>query len=89
MSGDDNHHLPEKVSGFEVNEVADGLVIFDPSAQQVHYLNNTAAIVYELCDGTTTSADVIGSAAKLFSDATSDQQFAECLDDLRRRGLVH
>lgn len=87
MSGEDNH-LPGKVAGCEVNEVADGLVIFDPATQQVHYLNSTASIVYELCNGTTSTAEVIGSASALFSGSASQDQLAECLDDLVRRGLV-
>lgn len=42
---------PSVVEGLEVNEVKDGLTVFDPVTDRVHYLNATAAIVFTLCDG--------------------------------------
>ncbi len=84
----DDNHLPVKVPGVEVNEVADGLVVFDPGAQQVHYLNSTASVVYELCDGRSTTAIIVSGALELFPDASSPEIFVECLDDLAQRGLI-
>jgi len=77
-----------KVPGMEVNDVADGLVVFDPVAKQVHYLNNTASIVYELCDGNTDTAGIVVEAAQLLSGQDWDSQVPECLEDLRMRGLI-
>ena len=48
-----------RAEGLDVNEVPDGYVIYQTEADRVHYLNKTAAIVFELCDGargTTTSS---------------------------------
>lgn len=86
MTVDDNH-LYDKVPGVEVNEVADGLVVFDPGAQQVHYLNSTASVVYELCDGHSSISDLVAGALELFP-AGSPEIFVECLDDLAQRGLI-
>jgi len=77
-----------KVPGMEVNEVADGLVVFDPVAKQVHYLNNTASIVYELCDGTSDVAAIAVSASELLPEQAWDEQVPECLSDLAVRGLI-
>ena len=40
-----------RAEGLDVNEVPDGYVIYQTEADRVHYLNKTAAIVFELCDG--------------------------------------
>jgi hypothetical protein len=42
---------PELIDGLDVNEVKDGLVVYDPARDRVHYLNATASVVFTLCDG--------------------------------------
>ena len=84
----DNNHQPDKVAGVEVNEVADGLVVFDPQTQQVHYLNSSASVVYELCDGRSTTDDIVARATDLFAGVASADSLVECVDDLTRRGLI-
>ena len=43
-----------KSEGHEFNQVADGYVIYQTGRDRVHFLNPTAVIVYELCDGKNT-----------------------------------
>lgn len=86
VMGNDNN--PAKVPGMEVNDVADGLVVFDPDEKQVHYLNNTASIVFELCDGKADAAEIAVKAAELLPGQDWSSQVAECLDDLHVRGLI-
>ena len=40
-----------KVEGHEFNPVPDGYVIYQADRDRVHFLNPSAVIVYELCDG--------------------------------------
>ena len=40
-----------KAEGHEFNQVPDGYVIYQSGRDRVHFLNPTAVIVYELCDG--------------------------------------
>jgi hypothetical protein len=58
---------PSRAEGLEVNTVADGLVIYQSAPEQVHYLNNTSAIVFELCDGTLTVAEIAEQMQSLLS----------------------
>lgn len=39
-----------QVGGCEAVQTADGMVVYQTDKEKVHYLNSTAAIVYELCD---------------------------------------
>src|SRR5437762_3878064 len=40
------------IDGLDVNEVKDGLIVYEPDRDRVHYLNGTAAVVFLFCDGT-------------------------------------
>ncbi|MGH9028848.1 MAG: hypothetical protein ACRDV4_04455, partial [Acidimicrobiales bacterium] len=42
---------PRARGDLDVNEVPDGLVIYDEKTDRVHYLNLTAALVFCLCTG--------------------------------------
>lgn len=43
---------PALAPGVEVHAVEDGCVVFVPATDQVHFLNETAMWVLDLCDGT-------------------------------------
>jgi len=58
-------------------------------AGRLHQLNNTASIVFELCDGRRTVAEIAGTLAGAF--ALSDPPLGEtvaCVADLRRAGVL-
>ena len=62
--------LPDRLKhaeGLEVHEAQDGLVVFNPETDCVHHLNGTAAVVFELCDGSRETADLPALVAELFS----------------------
>lgn len=80
---------PRGLDGLEVNEVDDGLVIYDGARDRVHYLNPTAGVVFALCDGTHGEATLPGLVRQAFgTDEPSDDEIAECLAKLRAEGLV-
>jgi hypothetical protein len=43
---------PIRRNDLEIDEADDGLIVFDPRAEMVHHLNPSAAIIFDLCDGT-------------------------------------
>jgi hypothetical protein len=42
---------PRRQSGVEIHSVEDGCVVWVPATDQVHFLNDTAMHILELCDG--------------------------------------
>ncbi|MDA8341004.1 MAG: PqqD family protein [Actinomycetota bacterium] len=50
---------PRRVSDLEISQIVDGYVVYDPATDRVHYLNHTAAVVIELCDGELTVDRII------------------------------
>jgi hypothetical protein len=80
---------PTKLEGVEISEVADGLVVYQDAPERVHYLNHTAAVVYELCNGAHTEEEI----AQLLRDAYGldeppVEEVRSCLEVLRREGVV-
>lgn len=80
---------PEQVAGVEVNEVADGIVLYQSEPDRVHYLNATAMLVFELCTGANSNdeiAQMVGTAFGL--DTPPEDEVMRCLVELRERGVI-
>jgi hypothetical protein len=80
---------PDKTAGLEINPVTDGYIIYQADRDRVHYLNQTAAIVFELCNGRNAADDLarmVQQAWQLPSPPT--EEVTDCLDALRLEGLI-
>lgn len=75
------------VNGFEVTEVPDGFVIYDDNKGKVHYLNPVAAVVYTVCDGSKTVAE-LGALVRDLYDLDEELVLDDFLLDLEKAGLV-
>jgi Coenzyme PQQ synthesis protein D (PqqD) len=85
----DPNACPVTVEGIEISEVADGYVIFDPKRDRVHYLNPTAVLILELCNGQVAAgalASLVQSAFELPEPPA--EEVAACLQTLVDEGLV-
>jgi len=80
---------PSVVEGLEVEEVRDGVTVFDPATARVHYLNATAAIVFSLCDGTHSASEIARCVAESFElDEPPIGEIEDCLRMLDRERLL-
>lgn len=80
---------PRSMDGLDVNEVDDGLVVYDGDRDRVHYLNHTAGAVFALCSGEHAEAALPALVRDVFgTDEPSDAEVAECLATLRAEGIV-
>jgi hypothetical protein len=57
---------PIRSEGLEIDEAEDGLVIFDPREDMVHHLNPTAAVIFDLCDGTRDLEQIAALLAEVY-----------------------
>lgn len=86
---DVQNECPTVADGLEINEVPDGLVIYDPARDRVHTLNATAAVVFTLCDGTEDLESLAEDVAQAYELAEPPvAQVEACVDHLRAEGLV-
>ena len=82
-------HRPTRVEGLEAHEVDDGMVVYQQSTDRVHYLNPTAAVVFELCTGDHTEMEIaalVGEAWEL--PELPGEEVQRCLAQLQEEGLV-
>jgi len=80
---------PVRSEGLDINPVSDGYVIYDAANDRVHYLNHTAAVVLEWCNGEHTTADIARMLQDAFAlDELPDEEAARCVAQLRDEGLV-
>jgi hypothetical protein len=80
---------PTRAEGLEVNSVADGLVVYQAAPEQVHYLNNTSAVIFELCDGTLTVEEIAAEVQAIFALAGSPtEEVTTCLSELVAKAVV-
>jgi hypothetical protein len=83
------HDRPKKSDDLEVDEVEDGFVVYQPDRERVHYLNPTANLILELCDGTLTATQIAELIAQTFDLAVPpSQEVDEALAKLEAEGLT-
>ena len=81
--------LPVRVDGLEAHEVEDGLVVYQSSNDRVHYLNATAAVVYELCTGEHSEEEIAALVAQAWNLPEPPRaEVRACLEQLRTEGVV-
>ncbi len=80
---------PRRAAGVELSEVTDGFLVYQPERDRVHYLNPTAAILLEICDGSLAAAELPAFLAAAFSLAAPPRdEVAACLAQLLAEGLL-
>ncbi|HEY2814314.1 MAG TPA: PqqD family protein [Acidimicrobiales bacterium] len=80
---------PARADGLEVNDVSDGLVLYQQDPERVHYLNNTASLVFELCDGRRSPDEIATLLREAFTlERLPIEEVASCIDELRGQGVI-
>jgi hypothetical protein len=78
-----------QASNLEVHEVPDGYIVYQKVRDRVHYLNKTAALIFEFCDGTHQPQDVVKQVVKIYAlDPSAHDEIRAALDSLVEEGLV-
>lgn len=78
-----------KAASLDKSEMTDGYLIYDRNKDRVHFLNPTAAIAFELCDGTRSIAEIAGYIQDAFNLAEAPLCAVEtCLSSLHSEGLI-
>jgi PqqD family protein of HPr-rel-A system len=68
---------PSRREGLHARRFDDEIVLYDAAHHGVHYLNQTAAMILELCDGTRDERDLVNEMQRRFGTSfTSDQSSA-------------
>lgn len=69
-------------------ELADEVVLYDTTTNQLHSLNPTAAFVWQRCDGRTPVADIAHQFGPAFGVEQAEDLVWSALDQLADQGLL-
>ncbi len=79
---------PQRIDGLLVERTNNELLVFNDISAEAFALNETAATVYDLCDGATSLADMVPRLAEA-SGLPADQQVVElAIEELVDAGLI-
>ncbi len=80
---------PRKASALEVHLIDDQVVVFETGTDRVHCLNPTAALVFELCDGSRPVAAIVDTVRDAYKLSENPVDAVNtCLADLRTAGII-
>ena len=83
------HRFPKKADDLEINTVEDGYVVYQRDRDRIHYLNHTAALVFEQCDGQTAASDIPKRIKELFGlPEAPEKEVKECLDSMFKEQIL-
>lgn len=76
--------------GLEVEDTGDEVLVYVPGGDKTLFLNEAAALVWRLCDGKRTGAQIIELLNEAYPDAQAEigPQVRAALADFIERGLV-
>lgn len=78
-----------KSQNLEINQAPDGYVIYQSDPDRVHFLNTTAAVVFELCDGEHSLQEVIDIVQAAYDlDTAPLEDFKVSVSNLITEGLI-
>ena len=79
----------EQAADLEMSEAGEGFILYDEPRDRVHFLNATAAVIYELCRGGRSLAELAACLDEGFSlEASSQDEVATCLLGLEAEHLL-
>jgi Coenzyme PQQ synthesis protein D (PqqD) len=80
---------PRKKDGLEMHDLSGQFVIYEAGSDSIHYLNPTAVLVLEFCDGTRSPAAIAELLRQAYALAEAPVDEVDgCLETLKTIGLV-
>ena len=80
---------PQRSPALEINEVTDGFLVYQSDRDRLHFLNATAVLVLESCDGTLRADELPELIATAFGLASAPTEDIEaCITEMLREGLL-
>jgi coenzyme PQQ synthesis protein D (PqqD) len=78
-----------QANNLEVHDLPDGYIVYQAERDRVHYLNQTAAVIFEFCDGKHEPDEIVAHVAKAFElSPSAHDEIRAGLDSLLKEGLV-
>lgn len=85
-----DQHKPSPVEGYRVEEMDGELLLYHPQSTATVYMNNTAALVWQLCDGSREVAEIVEILGESFPESGTAlrKDIIQALDSFRSQGAL-
>ncbi len=82
--------IPTPVDGYRVEEIDGELLLYHPQSTATVYMNSTAALVWQLCDGKREVSEIVDILSESFPDSGSDlgDDVLKALDSFHDQGAL-
>jgi coenzyme PQQ biosynthesis protein PqqD len=61
--------IPHPTDGFELEEIDGEILLYSPSSTRSVYLNSTASLIWNLCDGKNSVGQIVDQLKQAFPEA--------------------
>ena len=80
---------PKQTAGLEIDQVEDGFIIYHPARDTVHFLNPSAVVILELCNGKHEVGEIAAIVRKAYGlQDTPEREILDTLIKFLNEGLV-
>ena len=83
-------YQPKKCDGFQIEELDGEVVLFHPARNVIIHANQSAALIWQLCDGTRTTDEISALLANAYPENRQEieKEVPETIQDLRKKGAL-
>ena len=85
-----SNHIPQRNGRYLLEEMEGESFVFRPPAEQGIYLNETATVIWKLCDGTRSVQQIVDFLAEAYPDSAADilNDVSNTIDNFMRIGAL-
>ncbi len=87
---DNADHVPRRRKGYRLEEMGEDLLLYRSAALKTIYLNESAAVVWKLCDGARSVREIAETLAAAYREDASaiEADVWDAIDRLLREGAL-
>lgn len=81
---------PRQMPDFKLEKMDDEILLFHPAQNKIFYCNETAALIWQLCNGERTANEISALIAAAYPEAAQDMlaQVESTLRQFREHGAI-
>jgi len=80
---------PEQYPNLKIFEADDGYIVYHRERDRVHFLNHTAVLLLELCNGKHSVSDMISILEKSYGlETPPEKEVADIISRFEQEGLI-
>lgn len=79
---------PQHVDGLDISPAEDGYIVYQPELDRVHFMNATAVLILELCNGKNSEQEIVDLIREGCGLENPAEVVKETLAKMKTEGLL-